>query len=57
MSVRALGIDVGVEKGLDLVVMDERRLPLRVLSHVGIGRLSQLIEELAPDAIAIDAPP
>ena len=27
---RALGIDVGVAKGLDLVVVDERRVPLRV---------------------------
>jgi predicted nuclease with RNAse H fold len=55
--VRALGIDVGVGKGLDLVVMDERRVPLRVVPRVGLDRLPELIEELVPDAIAIDAPP
>lgn len=54
---RALGIDVGVGKGLDLVLMDERRVPLRVVSRVGIGRLAAMIDELSPDVIAIDAPP
>ena len=54
---RALGIDVGVEKGLDLVLMDERRVPLRIVSRAGIGRLAAFIDELAPEVIAIDAPP
>jgi uncharacterized protein DUF429 len=55
--VRALGIDVGVGKGLDLVLMDERRVPLQVVPRVGLDRLPGLIGELAPDAIAIDSPP
>jgi predicted nuclease with RNAse H fold len=55
--VRALGIDVGVGKGLDLVLMDERRVPLRVVSRLGIGLLGAMIDELAPEVIAIDAPP
>jgi hypothetical protein len=38
--VRALGIDVGVGKGLDLVLIDERRVPLRVVPRVGLDRLA-----------------
>lgn len=54
---RALGIDVGVGKGLDLVLMDERRVPLRVVPRVGLDRVAGLIDEMAPDTIAIDSPP
>ena len=54
---RALGIDVGVGKGLDLVLIDERRVPLDVVPRVGLDRLLGLLDELAPDAIAIDSPP
>jgi predicted RNase H-like nuclease len=55
--VRALGLDVGVGKGLDLVLMDDRRVPLRVVPRVGVERLAALIVELAPDVVAIDGPP
>jgi predicted RNase H-like nuclease len=55
--VRALGIDVGVGKGLDLVVIDERRVPLRVEPRIEVGRLPALIHEIEPDVIAIDSPP
>ena len=54
---RALGIDVGVGKGLDLVLLDERRTPVRVMARVGVERIADAIEEMAPDVIAIDAPP
>lgn len=54
---RALGIDVGVGKGLDLVLLDERLTPLRVASKVGLERLGSLLDELQPDVVAIDAPP
>lgn len=54
---RALGIDVGVGKGLDLVLLDERLTPLRVASRVGLERLGTLVDELRPDVVAIDAPP
>ena len=54
---RALGIDVGIGKGLDLVVLDDRRTTERVLPRVPLRRLPGLIDELGPDAIAIDAPP
>lgn len=53
----SLGIDVGVAKGLDLVLLDgSRRL---VESHRGMGpsRLGRTIAELAPDVVAIDSPP
>ena len=54
---RALGIDVGVGKGLDLVLMDDRRVPVRVVPRVDPEHLAGLIAELAPDVIAIDSPP
>ena len=54
----ALGIDVGApRKGLDLVLLDGGREPVRVVSKVGIDRLGLLIGELKADVIAIDAPP
>jgi predicted nuclease with RNAse H fold len=55
--VRSLGIDVGVGKGLDVVVLDERLVPLHVRSHVRVADVSRLIEELGPDVVAIDSPP
>ena len=56
-AVRSLGIDVGVAKGLDLVLMDERRVPLAVRSHTRPAEVGALIEELRPDVVAIDSPP
>lgn len=54
---RSLGIDVGVRKGLDLVLMDEGRVPLERGRRVGPSELEELVREWEPDAIAIDAPP
>ena len=54
---RALGIDVGVGKGLDLVLIDEHRDPLRAEPEVGLERVVRSIEETEPDVIAIDSPP
>lgn len=53
----ALGIDVGVGKGLDLVAVDEQRVPVYVLPKVGLEQVAHSIRELEPDVIAIDAPP
>ncbi len=54
----ALGIDVGASrKGMDLVLLDDAREPVRVVSKVGIDQLGSLVGELQPDVIAIDAPP
>lgn len=57
MTVRALGIDVGVDKGLDVVVLNEARTPSEVHSRLPIERLGRLLDELSPDVVAIDAPP
>ena len=54
---RSLGIDVGVDKGLDLVLLDERLVPLQVRSHVGVRDVAEAIGQLRPDVIAIDSPP
>jgi predicted RNase H-like nuclease len=54
---RALGVDVGVDKGLDVVLLDEAGTPLRVASRVGLERFGSLLDELRPDVVAIDAPP
>ena len=54
---RSLGIDVGVGKGLDVVLLDERRVPLHVSSRVHVHDVERLIRELRPDVVAIDSPP
>lgn len=54
---RALGIDVGVRKGLDLVLLDDGRRILETLRGVRVEELSPLVEGLGPDVVAIDAPP
>jgi predicted nuclease with RNAse H fold len=63
-GVRSLGIDVGVRKGLDVVLLDDRldllddRLDLLALHrHVDLGTLGTLIDDLRPDVVAIDSPP
>jgi predicted nuclease with RNAse H fold len=55
--VRSLGIDVGVRKGLDLVLLGENLVPEATHRRVELGDLSGLIRGLRPDVIAIDAPP
>jgi predicted nuclease with RNAse H fold len=55
--VRALGIDVGVRKGLDLVLMDADRGVLETERRVLVGDLAKLVPDLGPDIVAIDAPP
>jgi predicted nuclease with RNAse H fold len=55
--VRALGIDVGVDKGLDVVLLDERRVPLLVLSGVKPAQIELVLGETLPDVVAIDSPP
>src|SRR2546423_988580 len=42
---------------MDVVLLDEARDPVRIVSKVGIDRLGLLVRELEPDVIAIDAPP
>ena len=54
---RSLGIDVGVGKGLDVVLLDERLTPVHVTSRVLVSDVERLIRELRPDIVAIDSPP
>jgi predicted nuclease with RNAse H fold len=55
--VQALGIDVGVRKGLDLVVLDGRLRPMERYRRVDLTDLGSRLGELRPDVVAIDSPP
>ena len=54
---RSLGIDVGVRKGLDAVLLDAARTILDTHRRVRPEGLLSLVEDLHPDVVAIDAPP
>lgn len=53
---RALGIDVGVRKGLDLVLLEGRAV-IDTARRVRVEELARLVGDLGPDVVAIDAPP
>jgi predicted nuclease with RNAse H fold len=55
--VRALGVDVGVRKGLDLVLLDESLQPAATLKRVRVEQVGDVLDELTPDVVAIDSPP
>jgi predicted nuclease with RNAse H fold len=55
--VRALGVDVGVRRGLDVVLLDDSLVPLEVRRKVAPEDLSTIARELEADVVAIDAPP
>jgi predicted nuclease with RNAse H fold len=56
--VRALGVDVGVTKGLDVVVLEDGVAgPVAAHRHVEVAALGELIEGAGPDVVAIDSPP
>lgn len=54
---RSLGIDVGVRKGLDLVLLDDSLAILDTHRGVHLPELGALIEAAEADIVAIDAPP
>jgi predicted nuclease with RNAse H fold len=54
---RALGIDVSVRRGLDLVLLDESADPVAIRSNVSPEGLGDLLRDLQPEVVAIDAPP
>lgn len=54
---RALGIDVGVSKGLDLVLLDDDRMVLDTARRVHVDDLHKLVPDFDPDVVAVDAPP
>jgi predicted nuclease with RNAse H fold len=55
--VRALGIDVAVRRGLDLVVLDGSPEPAATHRGVPLEGLRGLIEEAGANVVAIDSPP
>ena len=56
-QVRALGVDVGVRKGLDVVLLDGGRSILETHRRVRPEDLPSLVDDLDPDVVAIDSPP
>ncbi|MGH2765545.1 MAG: DUF429 domain-containing protein [Actinomycetota bacterium] len=54
---RALGIDVGVRKGLDLVLLDGSAEPSATHRGVPMDDVRRLIEGADAEVVAIDAPP
>jgi predicted nuclease with RNAse H fold len=54
--VRALGIDVGVRKGLDLVLLEDLDVT-ESARHVRVEEVARIVRDLGPDVVAIDAPP
>ncbi|HEV3474539.1 MAG TPA: DUF429 domain-containing protein [Actinomycetota bacterium] len=54
---RSLGIDVGVRKGLDLVLLDESLEPRATARGVDVTALPDVVEKLRPDVVAVDGPP
>ena len=54
---RSLGVDVGVAKGLDLVLLDDSLRPVETARRVDPSDLANLINDMEPDVVAIDSPP
>jgi len=54
---RALGIDVGVRKGLDLVLLDQRGRVQDMVRHAGTDDVTRSLTAFEPDIVAIDSPP
>ena len=54
---RSLGIDVGVRKGLDLVLLDADRRILDSERRVPVEEVAEVVAGFGPDVVAIDAPP
>ena len=51
-----LGVDVSLGRGLDVALLEDRAVKER-WSRLGAEGLADLLRELRPDAVAIDAPP
>jgi len=55
--VRALGIDVGVRRGLDLVLLDGGREVVDTYRRVAVDDVPEIAVSSGADVVAIDAPP
>jgi predicted nuclease with RNAse H fold len=54
---RALGIDVSVQRGLDVAVLDADRTLAAVRRRLGVDDLPALLKRFEPEIVAIDSPP
>jgi predicted nuclease with RNAse H fold len=54
---RAMGVDVSVAHGLDVVVLDESRRPVLSRARQTLPQVETALRELRPDVVAIDSPP
>src|SRR5882724_2445142 len=56
-SVKALGIDVGVRKGLHLVALDGQLKLLLTRNGARVAEVAAICESIDPDVVMIDSPP
>ena len=54
---RAMGIDVSVARGLDVVVLDETGRLVLACARQTLSQLEAALLEVRPDIVAIDSPP
>jgi predicted nuclease with RNAse H fold len=54
---RALGVDVSVRRGLDVVCLEDIADPCALRSDVSPEAFPAIVRELRPDVVAIDSPP
>jgi predicted nuclease with RNAse H fold len=57
VSVRTLGIDVAVRRGLDVVILNGDRAIVDTRRRVTTDEIAALVGEVEPAVVAIDAPP
>jgi predicted nuclease with RNAse H fold len=53
----ALGVDVGLRKGLDLVLLNDLRQVVDIKRRLPHEQFREVVLEWAPDVVAIDSPP
>lgn len=56
-GVAAMGVDVSLSRGLDVVAVSATRAIVLARARVGPGELSSLLRETGPGVVAIDGPP
>jgi predicted nuclease with RNAse H fold len=56
-GLKSLGVDVGLRKGLDLVLLDERRRVIELAPKLAHERFRETVLAWAPDVVGIDSPP
>ena len=57
LPMRSLGVDVGLSKGLDLVLLDERREVIAFEARLAHASFRRVVLDWSPDIVAMDSPP